>query len=130
MDWIVNWFQESEWQRRRQDWARYGVYKPPTIDQTFILLYKYDDEGSRVFCALDPYVSTNAQDIRAQKQWKQNQGGVPSYGSGYMYGLRGGGRIYVDSRPSEIIILPATGRTTTQTQIDNDFWPTLTGPYP
>jgi hypothetical protein len=53
MQWVANWFQEKEWERRKREWKTKGTYKPPELGKSFVLLYEGRVDGFAEMCIVD-----------------------------------------------------------------------------
>ncbi|KAF1993757.1 hypothetical protein P154DRAFT_588235 [Amniculicola lignicola CBS 123094] len=46
MSWVMAWFSEEEWEKRRQVWKDDGKYVPPSLGPTFMVVYERDTRGN------------------------------------------------------------------------------------
>jgi hypothetical protein len=71
MWWIVTWFSEEEWDKKRRMWHNHRTYMPTSLGKTFILLHEQGLDGNTCLRVpqtsrtdFDPYLST----VRTQAQ--------------------------------------------------------------
>ncbi|KAF2833669.1 hypothetical protein CC86DRAFT_400280 [Ophiobolus disseminans] len=64
MTWVVDWFQEKEWERRNQYWAQQGYYVRPSLGNAYMVLYERDRNQARIMRPLNPAIRVDRHIIK------------------------------------------------------------------
>jgi len=60
MAWIVSWFEEATWARRKRGWVTQNRYNPPQLPDSFVVLYERRQDHARLMRPLLPDIAADA----------------------------------------------------------------------
>ncbi|KAF2790255.1 hypothetical protein K505DRAFT_220209, partial [Melanomma pulvis-pyrius CBS 109.77] len=71
MRWIVQWFSEAAWNIKRAAWRDDRTYSPPSLGQTFLLLYQEQDGIASLHIPDNPRIDADPylQTVRSQAEY-------------------------------------------------------------
>jgi hypothetical protein len=134
MWWIVTWFSEEEWEKKRSIWRNHLTYAPTSLGSTFILLHEQGLDGNTCLripqtshTEFDPYLSTVRAQAQAMRLYDDNYSGDYDDDRGRSHSRRSSSRPgRAHSRPGRTHPRPGRDRSSSSDfileGIPADFW--------
>ncbi|KAF1849791.1 uncharacterized protein K460DRAFT_271163 [Cucurbitaria berberidis CBS 394.84] len=70
--WVCDWFQKDVLLRRKMEWAQRQAYKPPPLEDAFMIIYERNAHGAQIQRPLDPFFPVDRDILRQRAQKKTN----------------------------------------------------------
>ena len=83
--WVVDWFQKDVWARRVMEWKHLQAYRPPPLDNAFMIIYERNAHGAQVQRPLNPFFDVDAYILQQRAEQKLGEDRATRRDQGFGY---------------------------------------------